>query len=90
MGQGTPGDQQAHLFGPFWATVGPEGDAVHGQWAWAVYDTSRDGDPVAEGFGVDEADAKRGVSDWARPRAPRTLRRRLRSLRRRIGGGDGV
>ncbi|MBM3658641.1 MAG: hypothetical protein FJW95_03965, partial [Actinobacteria bacterium] len=83
MGQGyDPRDQQARLFGPYWATVGPEGDAVHGQWAWAVFDTSRGSDPVAVGFGVSEADAKDAVVDWARPRAPRTLRRRLRALRR--------
>lgn len=85
MGQGgDPLDQQAHLFGSFWATVGPEGDAVHGQWAWAVYDTSRKADPVAEGFAFDEGDAKRAVGEWARPRAPRTLGRRLRAWRRRF------
>jgi len=79
-----PLDQQAHLFGSYWATVGPEGDAVHGQWVWAVFDTSQRPVPVAEGFGFDEADAKAAVVDWARPRAPRTVGRRLRSLRRRI------
>ena len=81
---GDPRDRQAHLFGSFWATVGPEGDAAHGQWAWAVFDTTRDGDPVAEGFAFDEIDAERAVVEWARPRAPRTLGRRLRSLRRRL------
>lgn len=91
MGQGyDPRDQQARLFGPYWATVGPEGDAVHGQWAWAVFDTSRGSEPVAEGFGISEADAKHAVVEWARPRAPRTLRRRLRAWRRRIAGDDRV
>lgn len=81
---GDPRGQQAHLFGPYWAAVGPEGDAVHGQWQWAVYRSPDWDEPVAEGFGFDEADAKRAVVEWTRPRAPRTLRRRFRSLRRRL------
>jgi len=92
MGQGyDPRDQQARLFGPYWATVGPEGDAVHGQWVWAVFDTSSAGsEPVAEGFGITESDAKHAVVEWARPRAPRTLRRRWRAFRRRMAGTDRV
>lgn len=84
MGRGgDPRDQQAHLFGPYSATVGPEGDSAHGDWVWAVFeDGARE--PVAEGFGYDEIDAKRAVVEWTRPRAPRTLGRRLRSLRRRL------
>lgn len=84
---GHPRDQQAHLFGPYWATVGPEGDAAHGEWVWAVFRVERDGargEPLIEGFGRDEVDAKRAVVEWARPRAPRTLRRRFRSLVRRL------
>ena len=81
---GHPLDQQAHLFGSYWATVGPEGDAAHGQWAWAVFDTAHREDPVAEGFAFDEVDAKRAVVEWTRPRAPRTIGRRLRALRRRL------
>ena len=82
---GDPRDQQARLFGPYSATVGPEGDSAHGEWVWAVYKDARPPQPVAEGFGYDEADAKRAVVEWARPRAPRTLGRRLRALRRRFG-----
>jgi hypothetical protein len=85
MGQGLdPREQQAHLLGPYCATVGPEGDAAHGEWARAVFDTERSREPVAEGFAFDQVDAKRAVVEWARPRAPRTLRRRLRSLKRRL------
>lgn len=90
-GEGGP-DQQAHLFGPYWATVGPRGDAVHGRWTWAVLDAAdpTGGEVLAAGFAYNEADAKRAVTEWARPRAPRSLRRRLRSLRRRIVGPDRV
>jgi len=85
MGQGNdPRDEQAHLFGPYWATVGPEGDAAHGQWAWAIFDTGRIDVPVAEGFAYDDHDAKQTVAAWARRRAPRTLGRRLRAFRRSL------
>ena len=85
MGRGgDPRDQQAHLFGPYWATVGPEGDAVHGQWVWAVFRMDGREEVVAEGFAFNELDAKHAVVEWARPRAPRTLGRRIRSLRRRL------
>lgn len=85
MGQGDdPRDQQAHLFGPFWAVVGPEGDSAHGEWVWAIYEVGAADDPVAEGFAYHELDAKDAVLQWARPRAPRTFGRRIRSFRRRM------
>lgn len=81
---GDPGDEQARLFGPYRAVVGQKGDPAHGRWAWAVYRDGAPGEPVAQGFGYDDADAKEAVLDWARPRAPRTLARRLRALRHRL------
>jgi len=78
--RGTAGRQhlQARLFGPYWATIGPD---RHGHaWGWAVYHFRDEGEPVAEGFAYDERDAKNAVYEWVRPRAPRSLSRRLRSL----------
>lgn len=69
---------QADLFGPYRATIGP--DSRHRAWWWAVYHSRDEHEPVTEGFAYDERDAKTAVYDWVRPRAPRSLSRRLRSL----------
>ncbi|GMU78646.1 MAG: hypothetical protein AMXMBFR46_14410 [Acidimicrobiia bacterium] len=65
------------LFGPYRAVIRP--DARHGGWAWAVYHFRNVDDPVVTGLAYDERDARHAVAEWARPRAPRFLRRRLRS-----------
>jgi hypothetical protein len=78
---GTP-HQEASLFGPYSAAIGPRGGGR--AWWWAVYHVRTTDGPVAEGFAYDERDAKAAVEQWARPRAPRSLRRRLRSLVHRV------
>lgn len=81
---GEPRDQQTHLFGPYWATVGPDDHAGRDGWSWAVYRATDLRESVAMGYAYDERDAKKAVLDWARPRAPRSLTRRLRDLTRSL------
>ena len=73
-----PRDQQAHLFGPYRAGIGPDSRAGPGRWSWTVFREQDPDEPVALGVAYDEGDAKNAVLDWARPRAPRTLKQRLR------------
>jgi len=81
-GSGAPGGEQAHLFGPYWATVARTGDVNRGEWSWNVVDVGNENEAKALGYGINRHDAKRAVLDWAAPRAPRSWRRRLRVLRR--------
>jgi hypothetical protein len=78
-----PRGQRALLFRPYAAEIGPERRNDHGGWWWAVYRLPSK-EPAAEGFAYDEQDAKQAVVEWAQPRAPRTLKRRLRAFKRSL------
>ena len=66
-----PRDQQADLFGPYWASIGPDVRRDPEGWSWTILHFDADNVEVASGFADDERSAKRAVK-----RAARRLRRR--------------
>ena len=81
-GSGGPGGEEAHLFGPYSATITHTGDARHGEWRWSVRNAGNGDDAIVLGFATSCHDAEQAVVEWAAPRAPRSWRRRLRFVHR--------
>lgn len=62
-----PRDQQTDLFGPYWASIGPDnrvGNKYPNGWSWDVLNFDKDNSETAQGFAPDEAAAKAAVDQW--------------------------